>query len=901
MALMDLRSNLSWYSSNGKPPGYAPNPNVQSTNFQYNEDLTVSAQPRGYDDKGNAIKFIPRTSANEFFIDNNSTSFRGNATRLSQLGNGSKFPIGPQGQVFDFDKQRIGFHQTARYTDTYNALSTSGLADTYTLKKPLDSMYNKFKVREQAYNPYGDPAPPFILRGIQRDDSIDPERYGNTGFTPDIPRGGLITAQQRAKLDYERLSKFLARPAGQWFITKQNLLHLMYPNREGVDGRPQTPAWNANTPKVFVPQNLLDQVGLNYTGTHNRKHGQFPYDTPGFLPFPPSPPSNYEQIHKERAVGQTQDGRTVDPSENNRLVLIYRDSIRDKKKGWIPGPAIGESFTKLTDRLGPNSISFDGSIQETAIRRWSITTPDPNREIPVGSKFGEVVSLKFSEIRDREYSYTNPYRSRTLSDTDFGIQLGAEKRTTETPAPYKFRDSLIRKYILLLNNGDWNAHQNDRDVLKPPTDDTRSKRTWIQTTVGGQLQTVKPDVRPDSYELIQKGNDLRSNAGPYKSKIVDFRATFNTNGEIQSPYNAFAIDTDTTEAARTKRTEAMLTRLREEAVSENRFNGAGDSERAKADNTITEINAPGTFNRNDGTSETVPAYTAYYNIGIAAQNRRNYKNTDIDFRKFPNGEQYDTYVGNTTADDGTTDVAVTRIGFNDPTKAVPDRNPATPAQPDAGMISLQKYKTMTYGEIRQTAKKRELNYKNPQIVDFRKAGESFDAGNDKVANSELITFKIGDITFPAYIISISDSFNAGLTPESDQNRADPRYLYTSFERSVGISFMAVYEKSSQSPWNKLKQLASYTLPGYSSGPWAQAPKVTIGKLYRNIPMLIESVSYDWDNETPWSIAGNMGRDNQFKIDSKNDGLPMYTTVDLQMKYLGNVKPAAGSGYVAYGS
>ena len=66
-------------------------------------------------------------------------------------------------------------------------------------------------------------------------------------------------------------------------------------------------------------------------------------------------------------------------------------------------------------------------------------------------------------------------------------------------------------------------------------------------------------------------------------------------------------------------------------------------------------------------------------------------------------------------------------------------------------------------------------------------------------------------------------------------------------------------------------------------------------------MLIESVSYDWDNETPWSIAGNMGRDNQFKIDSKNDGLPMYTTVDLQMKYLGNVKPAAGSGYVAYGS
>jgi hypothetical protein len=97
MALMDLRSNLSWYSSNGRPSGYLPNADQASTRFVNNEDLTVSAQPRGFDNNGAASTFIPRVSKNDFAIDDNSHSFRGTASRLAQLGNGSKFPVGPIG------------------------------------------------------------------------------------------------------------------------------------------------------------------------------------------------------------------------------------------------------------------------------------------------------------------------------------------------------------------------------------------------------------------------------------------------------------------------------------------------------------------------------------------------------------------------------------------------------------------------------------------------------------------------------------------------------------------------------------------------------------------------------------------------------------------------------------
>ena len=102
----------------------------------------------------------------------------------------------------------------------------------------------------------------------------------------------------------------------------------------------------------------------------------------------------------------------------------------------------------------------------------------------------------------------------------------------------------------------------------------------------------------------------------------------------------------------------------------------------------------------------------------------------------------------------------------------------------------------------------------------------------------------------------------------------------------------VYEKSVDDPWGKLKALADLSLPAYGGGPWAQRVDVTIGSLYKSTPMLIESISYDWDNETPWSLEGDQA--------NTHNGLPMYTQVQLGLIYMGNVKAAAGSGYVAYG-
>ena len=235
MALTELRSDLSWYGT--RAPGFRPNKDRTTTDFQYNSDLTVTTTEQGYADRGTgAVSFRRITTADAFTI-NSGQDAQGTARRLTQLGAGSKFPVGPFGDVHEFDQVRTGFSPESRYGDVYSAKTTAGLADTYTANSPIDDMYNRYKVRDEAYNPFPYAREPFILRGIQRDDNSDPQRWGILPTVrSEIPRGGAVTAAQRLAIDAERIGKFLASPNGLSFIAKQTVLHLMSPNTEGVTG-----------------------------------------------------------------------------------------------------------------------------------------------------------------------------------------------------------------------------------------------------------------------------------------------------------------------------------------------------------------------------------------------------------------------------------------------------------------------------------------------------------------------------------------------------------------------------------------------------------------------------------------------------------------------------------------
>lgn len=241
MALVNIKSDLSFY---GKNPGpYKPNANRKDTKFQGSDDVPF-VSPTGYDDKGFATTFINRFAGDSFAIDDITFSDRGSASRKAQLGTGTKFPIGPEGQIHTFDKVRTGFTNTLKYSEVYGVKhKNSGLADTYTAESPIDDMYNKFNLRDDATPNPGYAKQPFILRGIQREGSSDPQRWGlgtttvgKIFSTFDLPRAGILTAAERSAIDVARIGKFLISPKGIGFLARQYGYQLMNPNTENILG-----------------------------------------------------------------------------------------------------------------------------------------------------------------------------------------------------------------------------------------------------------------------------------------------------------------------------------------------------------------------------------------------------------------------------------------------------------------------------------------------------------------------------------------------------------------------------------------------------------------------------------------------------------------------------------------
>lgn len=354
---MNLKSDLSWY---GNKPGFAKKAEdiaSRKTDYVYNDNLTVRTNVTGYDNNGFVSQFTPRFSADAFVIDDTSHSFRGTSSRKTQQGGGSKFPIGPKGQIHDFDIPRLGFHIDNRYGNTYNAKSLSGLAATYTKNSPIDDVYNIVKVRDVSYDPFGYASPPYILRGIQRDDNRYPQRWGTGNQIADtvslalgVPRGGALAFGERAANDVARLAKMLIRPMGLGWISKQALLHLMNPNTEGVTGYIQP----LNNHKVSSPLNTLLAAGVSGLGLHPRKYGLLPIGNA----------NRYEDIIINRNILSLGD-------RWNRLNRLLKEQNFDYSIG-----SPGYLLSTISGPTGPNSIGGIGFTNFSKSRPTIPTTPE---------------------------------------------------------------------------------------------------------------------------------------------------------------------------------------------------------------------------------------------------------------------------------------------------------------------------------------------------------------------------------------------------------------------------------------------------------------------------------------------------------------------------------------------
>ena len=372
MALVNIKSDLSFY---GKNPGpYKPNANRKDTKFQGSDDVPF-VSPTGYDDKGFATTFINRFAGDSFAIDDITFSDRGSASRKAQLGTGTKFPIGPEGQIHTFDKVRTGFTDTLKYSEVYGVKhKNSGLADTYTAESPIDDMYNKFNLRDDATPNPGYAKQPFILRGIQREGSSDPQRWGlgtttvgKIFSTFDLPRAGILTAAERSAIDVARIGKFLISPKGIGFLARQYGYQLMNPNTENALGLSiGLPATQLYNPLSAPGQALVN--GILGSGKFTRHSGltNLPFGGGG----------DYETTKKTQRFANTLFGVNA-----GKQLQLYKEITEGGFVTKTIPHGAGGAFEALSGPKGPSSILGIGA---TLHNRYTDTSLEGQRSLTQG-------------------------------------------------------------------------------------------------------------------------------------------------------------------------------------------------------------------------------------------------------------------------------------------------------------------------------------------------------------------------------------------------------------------------------------------------------------------------------------------------------------------------------------
>ena len=132
-----------------------------------------------------------------------------------------------------------------RYEDNY--VSIGDLLIRENSPSYLTKVYGQFNLQDDSFNPY--PLffrQPFILRGIQRKNKKEPQKWGlglsiDSIMGIDLIRGGVVTSTERALVDVARIGQFILSPKGLVWSVMQI-------------GMQRTNTYN----KVWTPANLSD-------------------------------------------------------------------------------------------------------------------------------------------------------------------------------------------------------------------------------------------------------------------------------------------------------------------------------------------------------------------------------------------------------------------------------------------------------------------------------------------------------------------------------------------------------------------------------------------------------------------------------------------------------------------
>ena len=206
------------------------------------------------------------------------------------------------------------------------------------------------------------------------------------------------------------------------------------------------------------------------------------------------------------------------------------------------------------------------------------------------------------------------------------------------------------------------------------------------------------------------------------------------------------------------------------------------------------------------------------------------------------------------------------------------------------------------------AKRRDLNPKTPNLgvdkrfVEYNRKTATETSEELLIYSSDQITGDINDtekvpfsitivdpsapsnqysISFPAYVESFTDNYNADWNSQTYMGRAEKFYKYNSFSRDISFTFIVAATNGSNLTTNyiKLNRLAAslaptYTSQGYMAG---NLHRLTFGNYVKGQYGILESVDYTIMDESPWETEGEKK-------------LPFYIEVSCKFTPIHNFRP-----------
>ena len=131
------------------------------------------------------------------------------------------------------------------------------------------------------------------------------------------------------------------------------------------------------------------------------------------------------------------------------------------------------------------------------------------------------------------------------------------------------------------------------------------------------------------------------------------------------------------------------------------------------------------------------------------------------------------------------------------------------------------------------------------------------AEQDDIVKLIFKTEASDSVQFRGTVSGITETFSPSWNGEKPNGRADKMYMMTEFERTLSFNFKAVaYSRMELIPmWEKLKQLATFTMPYYgeSTGYRGSLIQFTLGDLWKNHTSFLTSLSYTMSDDASWEI------------------------------------------------